>query len=115
MPRPPQPHDSPACDWFAFWVVPASLPARADDAALFDWLTLPPEPRAEHTHGRGVVRGIDLGRLGCCEGGLPGPCCLVRLLDGGATASQPPACDCDAPCVVVARLPAFADEAALFD
>ena len=60
---PPQPHDSPAWDWLAFWVVAASLPECADDAALFDWLTLPSEPGLSTRTGDASLDWTDLGRL----------------------------------------------------
>src|SRR3954453_4117832 len=100
MPSPvPQPHDAPAWDWCAFWVVVASLPARADDAALFDWLTLPSEPGLSTRTGDASFDGStwaasDAARAPCSVPAAWFACWMA------VPPQQPPPCDCDAPWVV---------------
>jgi len=116
MPSPSlQPHEGPACDWLAFWVVPALLPDVADDVALFDWLTLPSEPGLSTRTGDAVFDGSIWVAPDAASEPCSVPACWFASWMASAPQPQPPAWDWDAPWVVPARLPAVADDDASFD
>jgi hypothetical protein len=110
VPELSHPHDDPPADWSAFCVVPARLPAPALDAAVFDCVTEPSLPGLRTRIGTFVLLGASCAAAesATASWSVPADCC-------DDWTPPPPAAAWSAFCVVELRLPAPADEAALFD
>ena len=78
-------------------------------------MTLPSEPGLSTRTGDASFEGLSWAASDAAKAACPVPAAWFACWMAVPPHPQPPACDCDAPWVVAARLPAFADEAALFD